>query len=241
MTKTPPKLALKLALTLGLCCIALPAQAGHHKPKPEPTPPPPPVAIMIPPRPTPPNYAPTTLHVPPVGAGGLFDSVDRNISPAQTVWNLRSAWNVAALSCGGQQRDEITAGYLAFLKKHRRGLALANRTADSEYRKRFGAHAIREREAQLTRVYNHFAMPALQEEFCNAVAAVGRDSATLKLADLTVFAARYLPTIEAGFDDFWHRYVKYQADLADWNAHYGPPVVVVPPPPLASTLPAAQQ
>lgn len=207
-----------LVLAMGLAVDG--AEARKKKKQPEPPPPPPPPLVVIPPRPYAPDHAPYGLPVPAVGADGLFASPNRNISPAQITWNLRSAYNVGALNCPDPARAEITAGYRTFLRAHARGLAAANRTVDAEFRKRHGARFVPHREAYMTGVYNHFAKPNTLPAFCNAVLAMSRDSKTVKPAELNAFAARSLPSIEIVFDDFYRRYAQWKAEINAWDAQY---------------------
>ena len=58
-------------------------------------------------------------------------------------------------------------------------------------------------------------------------AAVSRDGAAVKSADLEAFAVRSLPSIEVVFDDFYRRYESYRTDLAIWQAQYG--AMMTPP------------
>jgi hypothetical protein len=226
--KTPsstPAARRALLFTIG-CAVVLTssaAEARKKKPLPPPPPPPPPVIVIPPPpRPTPPNGASAAVVVPPIGADGLFQSVNRKITPAQTLWNFRAAYNVAALNCRDPKYDPIVIGYRAFLKKYAKGLVLANRKVDAEFRAQYGARFIPSREKYMTAVYNHFAAPPVQPQFCDAVMAVNKDVATLKLAGLTDFAQRNLPNIEIVFDEFYRQFAKYQADAAAWDARYGP-------------------
>jgi hypothetical protein len=164
-------------------------------------------------------------------ATGLFDSVNRNITPAQTTWNLRSAFNVAALNCQNPRHADILVTYRSFLKTYAKRLDLANRTVDKEFKGKYGAAFIRPRELYMTSVYNHFALPPVQDKLCDAVLAVMHDMAPVKPAELDAFAARSLPNIEIVFDDFYRRYAAYRADLADWNSRYQPatsPTIVIP-------------
>ena len=184
-------------------------------------PPPPPAPVPIPVRPTPPDYAPASIVIPPLDSDGLFHSVNRNITPAQTSWNLRSAFNVAALNCNLPQHAEIVVNYRAFLRTHARALTAINRQVDAEFRAKYGGRFIPLRETYMTEVYNHFALPPTLRNFCDAVLAVSRDATTIKPADLDAFAARSLPNIEIVFDDFYRRYAKYRTDLAAWEAQYG--------------------
>lgn len=207
--------------TAGLSALGLLAACGDKTPVALAPPPPPPVAMVIPPRPMPPYGAPATLPVPPLGAGGLRASLNRDISPAQTTWNLRSAFNVGALDCNSPEHAAILPAYKLFLKKHARRLTVANRTVDTEFRKKYGTGFVPQREAYMTSVYNHFALPATLPDFCNAVLAMSRDSQLVKLADLDTFAARSLPNIEVVFDDFYRRYDAWRTAAADWDAKYG--------------------
>lgn len=217
-----------LLFTIG-CAVALTSsavEARKKKPLPPPPPPPPPVIVIPPPpRPTPPNGASPAVIVPKILPDGLFQSVNRQITPAQTVWNFRSAYNVAALNCRDPKYDPIVVGYRAFLKKHAKALTLANRKVDGEFRALYGAKFIPNREKYMTAVYNHFAAPPVQPQFCDAVMAVNNDVPALKLAGLTDFAQRNLPNIEIVFDDFYRKFAEYQVQAAAWDARYAPPPV----------------
>ena len=226
----------KQAAALGV--IAGVTACGPEAPPPPP-PPPPPVVIVVPPRPTPPDHASPNLVPPPVDAAGLRYSVNRNITPAQSVWNLRSAYNVAALNCAETKYPEIVVNYRAFLKAHGKGLAAANRKVDGEFKAKYGAGFVVPREKYMTEVYNHFALPPTLDAFCTAVLAVSRDATGLKPAELEPFAARSLPNIEIVFDDFYRRYDEYRVALAEWNTRYGPaPTQLNPAPAVSASMPS---
>ncbi|GEN99121.1 hypothetical protein NSE01_09540 [Novosphingobium sediminis] len=225
------------------------ASCAAPAPPPPPPPPPPPAKPYIPPppKPKPPAGASENLTIPPLDGSGLRQSVNRNISSTQMLWNLRSALNVAALNCSDPKHAEILPRYKAFLKNYTATLAAANRKVDAEFKARYGAKFTAPREAYMTSVYNHFALPPAMNEFCNAALAVTSDldavtppapkaappkkgakaapvrTPTLKPAELEAFAVRSLPNIEVVYDDFYRRYEKYRLDLAEWNARYGPP------------------
>jgi hypothetical protein len=200
---------------------ALAACNNQPPPPPLPPPPPPPAPEPTPPRPTPPSGAAGNVVVPPLRPDGLRDSVNRDVSPTQAIWNLRSAFNVAALDCSPTVFADIAPAYRDFLKKFAKGLKVTNRKVDSEFRKKFGVKYITKREAYMTQVYNHDALPPTLDEFCKAIEAVGRDAATVKPAELGQFAVRSLPNIEIVFDEFYRHYAQYQLDLAAWEARYG--------------------
>ncbi|MBC2663701.1 hypothetical protein H7F50_18450 [Novosphingobium flavum] len=242
MIRSPAQTRWLIATATGATLLVAGCGEKAPPPRPLPPPPPPPVVVVIPPKPTPPNQASPDLTVPQTDATGLRVSVNRNITPAQTVWNLRSAYNVAALNCRAPEHAEIVPNYRAFLKAHDKGLAKANRTVDAEFKGKYGAGFIVPRERYMTEVYNHFALPPTMTEFCTAVLAVSRDGLTLKPAELEAFAQRSLPSIEVVFDDFYRRYDAYRTALADWNARYGQPAPTTAPSPgvmLPVTVPAA--
>ena len=214
--------ALAGALILG-AIAALSGCGAPPPPPPAPPPPPPVVQEVIPPRPTPPDHASASLLTPPLGADGLRQSVNRGISPGQALWNLRSAWNVAALDCPQPQYVAIQDGYRQFLKANGRALTATNKKIDAEFRAKYGAGYVTQREAYMTGVYNHFALPPTMGHFCDAVAAVQRDAAGVKPADLANFAVNELPSIEVVFDQFFDQYDKYRADAAAWDARYAAP------------------
>ena len=210
------------------------ASCGDSKPAALPPPPPPPPKLVIPARPVPPDHASPLLQTPAILPNGLRSSVNRNITPAQTTWNLRSAYNVAALNCHAPEHAEIVPGYRAFLKEQARGLSATNRKVDSEFRQKYGTKFIAPRETYMTEVYNHFASPPTLSAFCDAMLAVSKDAKAVKPNELDAFSARSLPSVEIVFDDFYKRYDQYRADLADWTAKYGPllPPQSVPLPPI---------
>lgn len=224
MIRFEMKSGLRLALMAGLLAMGAAAEARKKQPPLPPPPPPPPPApkvVYVPPKPTPPDYASPTMAIPGIGSDGLRVSVNRNITQTQAAWNLRSAYNVAALNCHEPRHAEIVVSYRAFLKANAKTLSLVNRKVDAEWRAKYGARFIAPREKYMTEVYNHFATPPTLPAFCDAVMAVSRDAKKVKPVGLAAFAAASLPSIEIVFDDFYKRYDQYRLDLADWQTKYG--------------------
>lgn len=211
------------AVALGLAALA---SCGPKSTPPPPPPPPPPVAVYIPPRPLPPLGAAAAMFVPPLGPDGVRQTVNAHLSPAQAVWNLRSAYNVAALNCLKPRHVDILAGYKAFLKVQKKGLQTANSTVDAEFRKKYGAAFIRPREAYMTQVYNYYAFPATIDRFCDAALAMAHESMALKPAELTAFAQRSVPVLDVVFEGFYRSFEQYRTDAAAWDARYAPKPVV---------------
>lgn len=184
--------------------------------------PPPPVAIAIPPRPYPPVGAPANMTIPPLGADGVRQTVNAHLTPNQTLWNFRSAYNVAALNCMRPEHGEIVVEYRAFLKKHARVLTAANRGVDAEFKGKYGARFIAPREAYMTQVYNYFANPVTLRAFCDVTLTTARSLQQVPSADLSSFSATELPKIEQVFEAFFRAYEQYRADAANWDAKYAP-------------------
>jgi hypothetical protein len=189
--------------------------------------PPPPVAIAIPPRPYPPVGAPSRMTIPVLGVDGVRQTVNAHLTPNQTLWNFRSAYNVAALNCLRPEHAEIIIGYRAFLKKHARALTAANRGVDNEFKGKYGARFIAPREAYMTQVYNYFANPVTLRAFCDATLTMSRSLAAVPSADLPSYSTVELPKIEQVFEAFFRAYEQYRADAANWDAKYAPQSTVV--------------
>lgn len=225
----------KVMIGAATLAAALVAACG---PKSAPPPPPPPVAapapvVYIPPRPLPPLSASAGLFVPPVGPDGVRQTINAKLTPAQTIWNVRSAYNVAALNCLKAEHAEILTHYKTFLKNQAKGLKAANTAVDADFRKRYGSAFIRPREAYMTQVYNYYAYPATLEAFCDAATVMARDSATVKPAELAAFSQRSMVTLETVFETFFRTFEQYRADVAAWDAKYAP---TAPAAPAATTV-----
>ncbi len=224
-------------VTLGMVMagIAGLAACGPKAPPPAPPPPPPapPPVVYIPPRPLPPLGAAASFAVPILNADGTRKTINSGISSPLTIWNFRSAYNVAALNCQKPQHADILIGYKKFLVAHKKGLASAAASADGEFKKRYGTGWIRPREAYSTQVYNYYAFPPTITNFCDAATIMARESMTVKPADLAMFAKRSLAQFDTVFVSFYVAYEQYQADATAWDAKYAPkpagaPVVAVP-------------
>ena len=214
-----------------LAGIAMLSACGPKAPPPKELPPPP--QIVVPPQPRPPLGASNNVPVPPLLPNGTRQTVNTGVSAAQALWNLRSAYNVAALNCMKPEHAAILEGYRAFLHNNTRALTAANRTVDQEFKGRFGKTFVRSREAYMTQVYNYFALPPTIQGFCDAALAVSKEAQTVKPADIDAFAVRSLTALDGVFQDFFLSYDQYRTDLAGWQARY------VPSQPQAIVLPYA--
>ena len=188
--------------------------------------PPPPVAVAppapaTPMRPYPPLGASPNYVLPPLGPDGKRITVNTGISTKQQTWNMRAAFNVAALNCLRPQHAQILDGYKAFLNNHKRELLATYKTVEGEFKAKHKSKGLFERDLYMTQVYNHYAFPPTLMEFCDGVLAMSQESLTVKSADLDSFAARRMPMIETIFQNFYTQYDRYKTDLAQWDATYG--------------------
>lgn len=109
----------------------------------------------VPPPVLPPAMVPLPVEPPPGGP------VNSGLERLEAAWHLRSALNVAALSCGRQANSAVVVNYNQFLRVQKAGLAQAFAAEQARY----GPNA-RTVDTHMTRVYNYFAWPPAQAAFC---------------------------------------------------------------------------
>lgn len=195
---------------IGVAMVA--ALAGCSKKHPEgPAAPPPAPAPAPAPRPLPPNGAPEKLSLPEHDDAGGYRTINSGIGEGEAVWHLRSALNVAALSCDRTGKLGIVAAYNGLLDKQKAAFAAAYR---AETKKSGGNTAL---DRHVTQVYNFFAQPPAQSAFCQASLAVAAEAKDVPASRFAAFAVTALPRLEAPFTDFYRAYERYRIDLAAWE------------------------
>ncbi|MDT0575642.1 hypothetical protein RM533_05545 [Croceicoccus sp. F390] len=214
-------------------------------PPPQPAPPPPPVVQeAFPARPIAPYNAHEGLRIPAVDANGVRQTVNSGLTPSQMIWNVRSAYNVAALNCTGPVHAALAENYGMFLKGHDKELTAANRTLNEQFRSEFGAKSNAVRDAYMTQVYNYFALPAVLPDFCQAALQMSEQLALVPQGELETTAAQVLPDLERVFVAFFDRYDSYRAQAAAWDANYlatyGEPYPYAPRMIIDTTLPVTE-
>ena len=125
--------------------------------------------------------------------------VDADISPLETLWHVRVALNVAALVCRDADETVTIAAYNTLIRRQDVALAAANNAVDARYKARYGARWQSERERDMTKLYNFFAQPTAQAEFCATAKSVLATIAGVDPGALMAFAKANLPTLEAPF------------------------------------------
>lgn len=206
---------ISVAFAAGIATLS----ACAPKPAPAPVPAPAPI-VRIPPRPVPPMGAAPNLTIPPLGIDGVRQTVNTGLTSTEAVWNLRSAFNVAALNCQDVKHASILAGYTDFLNNHQRTLSSVNKDLDNRYRAENGSNYIRVRESYQTQVYNYFALPPVMPAFCDAAVVLAQDLQAVPPGELETFAPGLLGKIEAVYHNFFNGYDQYRADKITWEAQY---------------------
>ena len=187
------------------------------------------IAIAPPAPPAKPPGLPDRIDVPPVGADGEYLTLNHGLLPPDAVWHVRSALNVAALGCRGEQETAIIAAYNAMLRAQRAPLADALRAVQARYKAERGTGWQEQQDTHMTRVYNFFAQPPAQQRFCAVAAAVATEADAVPPADFTAFAVVALVRLEAPFTDVYRAYDGYRRELAAWQARYGTGTDARPP------------
>lgn len=221
-TRTPFGLAITTLAVGG----ALLAGCAVKTPPPPPPPPPPPVQEVfeaVPYRPLPPGGAHYVMTMPTRGPDGKRITVNSNLTDDQLVWNLRSAWNVAALNCLAPEYDPILQGYRAFLTKNTKALKAVNDRIEKTYTSRFKVKrdAMIARDGYTTQVYNFFAEPAARAGFCRAALDMANRAATTPATDPLTFTKANFNGLLLPFEQFFDEYEVYQQAAAEWDAKWG--------------------
>jgi hypothetical protein len=221
-TRTPFRLAIT-TLAMGGALLAACATPAPPPPPPPPPPPAPVVVEAVPYRPLPPGGAHYVMDIPPRGPDGRRVTVNSNLSDDQLIWNLRSAWNVAALNCLTVEYEPILEGYRAFLTKNVKSLKAVNDRLEKSYTSRFRVRrdAMVARDGYTTQVYNFFAEPAARAGFCRATLDVANRALAAPPTDLLAFARANFDGLLMPFDQFFADYEVYQQASATWDYKWG--------------------
>ncbi len=174
-------------------------------------------------RPLPPSGAAYVMNIPRKDAFGVRQTVNANLTSDETIWHVRSGWNVAALNCTAPQYQPILDGYGSYISGNKSALSAVNARLEQVYRDRAGARraGIQLRETQFTSVYNYFALPPARSQFCRTMLQIAQETQLNPVTDIGMFSAGALPRMEAAFESFFTAYEQYERDSAAWDAAYG--------------------
>ncbi len=191
-------------------------------------PPPPPPAPVIQPQytpraPTPPFGASNLSVVPALRVDGLRDTINRDLGPLETLWHVRAALNVAALSCTGPLYERLVGDYNAFITNNSASLRNANNAIIRKFQRDIGAGYKTEHDRHQTQLYNYWSFSPLRRPFCDQAVQISQRAIVTKSADLDAFAEQALPELEQPFTNFYLAYEEYERDLEAWRVQYGQP------------------
>lgn len=168
--------------------------------------------------PVPPPGAAAGVRLPESDGAGGFRTANTNIPPAEAVWHVRSALNVAALACDDRA---IVANYNALLKRQKAVLAAAYE-AEARHFRSYDAKGWRSAmDGHMTRLYNFFAQPPVQRNFCAAAGQIAKEAQSVSSAEFQRFSISAIRRLDQPFQDFYRAYDAYQRDLAAWRAGGG--------------------
>lgn len=187
--------------------------------------PPAPVAppvVYAPRAPTTPFGASANTIVPPLRVDGLRETVNRDIGPLETLWHVRSALNVAALSCTDPLYARIVDDYNSFIGKNARELRNANNAIISKFRREQGSGYKQAHDRHQTILYNYWSFSPLRRPFCDQAVQISQRATLVQPSELNDFAAAALPELEKPFTDFYLAYEEYERELDLWRQQYAP-------------------
>lgn len=190
---------------------------------PPPPPPPPPVAVVIPPRPLPPGNASLTQILPQRGLDGRFVTANSNITGDRAFWQLKIALNVAAIGCRGVEEATLVSAYNNIIKAHGRVIRSTEKTVITQLGKESGTNGTAARDRLATQLFNYFAQPPAQRQFCPRANEIAQLVSTTPSAQIIEQAPAHLAQLDQPFVDFYEAYAQYQRDVAAWDAKYAVP------------------
>ncbi len=169
-----------------------------------------------------PNGASDTMVVPAKNADGFWMTPNIGISDGEALFHLRAGLNVAALACRGMAYEQaLIDNYNALQIQHKAAIAQAERAATAGIAKRTGIAGNAGRDRMGTKLYNYFATPPVQKNFCPVAFRISGEVRTMNSAELTAKAPALLREIEAPFQSFYTAYAQYRADMKSWTAANG--------------------
>lgn len=114
---------------------------------------------------------------------------------SETIWRLRAALNVAALSCSSRS-PSIVKDYNTLLKVRKTTLATAYQARAASFRENGGADWQASFDRDTTRLYNHYASPPAQLRLCAAADAIAAEALNVPQGSFPAFAATAVDRIE---------------------------------------------
>ncbi len=172
--------------------------------------------------PTTPFGASANTIIPPLRADGLRQTINRDRGPLETLWHVRAALNVAALSCTGPQYARLVDDYNAFIGNNKKYLRNAYKAITNKYRREQGSGYQQAHDRHQTSLYNFWSFSPLRRPFCDQAVQVSQRAIVTKEDGMEDFGAAALVELEKPFNDFYLAYEEYERDLDAWRRQYAP-------------------
>jgi hypothetical protein len=209
------KFAAAAAVAALAACAPKPAPVATPKPVAAP-----PRAIAIPPRPVSPGFAAETQKVPVRDATGRYVTINSGIAGERAFWQLKTGLNVAAIGCRGSDEAALVSAYNQIIKSHTRTIQAAEKKVIADLARENRTTGVKERDRLSTQLFNYFAQPPAQNDFCRRAANLAKTVATTPSAQLYANATEQLATLDQPFTDFYAAFERYKVDAAAWDARY---------------------
>ncbi len=117
----------------------------------------------------------------------------------RAIWQLRSALNVAALSCRSQGQPAIAAQYNRLLRQNRVLFADAYAAEQARYRQTYGKNWLSRQDQEMTRTYNLYARPDGQKRFCSTAGTISVQALDVDANAFGSFAVAAVARLDAPF------------------------------------------
>lgn len=220
-------------LSRKIIVVGLLASVAACAPKPVAPPPPPPpvpVVIVVPPRPLPPGNASLTQILPGRGIDGRFVTANSNITGDRAFWQLKIGLNVAAIGCRGLEEATLVSAYNNIIKAHGKVIRSTEKTVITQLGKENGTNGTAARDRLSTQLFNYFAQPPAQRNFCVRANEIAQLVSSTPTAQVVEQASAHLARLDEPFNEFYEAYARYQADAVAWDAKYAPPPAIMTAP-----------
>ena len=171
-------------------------------------------AQMIQQEPQAPGYAAPNLRLPPRDAHGDYLTPNRELTGHNAFWNLRIALNVAAIGCRHAGSLQLVSDYNGIIARHGNLIRAAETTV-------IARNGIAARDKLSTKLFNYFAQPPAQKEFCRVAGSIAQQMNNLSSVEAVALAPAMLEQVDRPFVEFYHAYARYQVDLAAYQAQRG--------------------
>lgn len=168
-----------------------------------------------------PGFAAPNLRLPPRDARGDFATPNRELTGHDAFWNLRIALNVAAIGCRHAGSLKLIADYNSIIARHGNLIRSAETAVIGRLGRQTGSNGIAVRDRTSTKLFNYFAQPPVQKEFCRVAGSIAQQMSSMDSAAAMAMAPAMLAQIDQPFVEFYHAYSRYQVELAAYRAQRG--------------------